>query len=205
MPHERTIHRYGDYPALFWDLRPDEAVDGTNPAIIARLLEHAPPDTIRALVPADVLLRDFDRLDLPEHTRRFWSIVVRMMRERRGLPAPDVPPGERGITYRPRPRFHPDSDPPLPIPEQAAYRYGDVPELFWDLPPDEPVDGTDPAIIARLLEDGPTQLIRAVVPRDVLLREFDALHLQDHTRRFWALVIEEMKRHPLSTRSQTAA
>ncbi|HLM68967.1 MAG TPA: hypothetical protein VK358_15620, partial [Longimicrobium sp.] len=75
-PEERTVYRYGDFPELFWDLKRDVEVDAENPAIIARLLEHAPPETIGKLVPAPVLLRDFEKLHLPEHTRRFWSLVV---------------------------------------------------------------------------------------------------------------------------------
>ena len=43
---ERTVYRYGDFPKLFWDLKRDVEVDGSSPAIIARLLEHAPPETI---------------------------------------------------------------------------------------------------------------------------------------------------------------
>jgi hypothetical protein len=190
---ERTVYRYGDFPELFWDVKPDAEIDRTNLRMIARVLEHAPPETLWKLVPVDVLLRSFEKLDLPEHTRRFWSVVVRMMREQRGIEAPHVTPDERGLTYRTRPRFHPQSDLPRKIPERTTYRYGDLPELFWDLEPDEAVDGTDPAIIVRLLEDAPPHVLWKIVSPDVLLREFDALNLQEHTRRFWSVVVDTLR------------
>jgi hypothetical protein len=80
---ERTVYRYGDFPELFWDLKPEAEIDRTNLRMIARVLTDARLETIWKLVPVDVLLRDFEKLILPEHTRRFWSIVVRMMREKR--------------------------------------------------------------------------------------------------------------------------
>jgi hypothetical protein len=189
---EHPVYRYGDFPELFWDLKRDVEVDGTNPSVIARLLEHAPPETIWKLVPVDVLLRDFEKLDLPEHTRRFWSIVVEMMRDDRGLAAPNVPLNERGITYRARPRFHAGSDQPRPVESRSTYRYGDLPELFWDLPRNAVVDGSDPAVIARLLENAPPDLVWKLVPQDVLLREFETLDLPEHTRRFWSVVLDGM-------------
>lgn len=199
---EHPVYRYGDFPELFWDVKPDAVVDGTNPAVIARLLEHAPPETIWKIVPLKVLLRDFEKLDLPEHTRRFWAVAVHMLRDERGVPAPEVPAKERGMTYRTRPRFHPGSDRPRPIEDRSTYRYGDLPELFWDLPRDTVVDGTDPVVIARLLENAPGELVWKLVPVDVLLRAFDGLDLQRHTRRFWSHVIENIReRH----HSQTAA
>lgn len=190
---ERTVYRYGDFPELFWDLRRDVEVDGTNPAVIARLLEHAPPETVWKLVPKNVLLRDFEKLNLPEHTRRFWSVVVRMMRDERGMPAPHVAPDERGITYRARPRFHPGSDRPRLVEARETYRYGDLPELFWDRPRDEVVDGHDPEVIARLLMDAPPGLVWKLVPRDVLLRAFDTLDLPEPTRRFWSVVVDGLR------------
>lgn len=199
---DRTVYRYGDFPELFWDLKPDVAVDGTNPAVMARLLQHAPPETIWKLVPVNELLRQFERLDLPEHTRRFWSVAVDIMRKRRGLGAPEVPRAERGITYQTRPRFHSGSDRPRPVPDRESYRYGDLPELFWDRPPDGPVDGTDPTVLARLLERGPPELVWKLVPADVLIREFDALDLQRHTRAFWSLVVASLRE---KRRSRTSA
>lgn len=190
---DRTIYRYGDFPELFWDLKRDVEVDGSNPAVIARLLEHAAPETIWKLVPVGVLLRDFEMLDLPDHARRFWSIVVEMMREERGMQTSPLPGGERGITYRARHRFHPGSDRPQTIVERTVYRYGDLPELFWDLPRAEVVDGSDPRIIERLLENAPPDLVWRLVPEDVLLETFETLALPEHTRRFWSLVVDGMR------------
>jgi hypothetical protein len=84
MPTDKqVVHRYGDFPELFWDLKRDALVDAENPAIIARLLMHARPETLWKLVPVPVLLEKFDQLDLPEHSRKFWSLVVQELRERR--------------------------------------------------------------------------------------------------------------------------
>jgi hypothetical protein len=80
---EQPVYRYGDFPELFWDVKPDAVIDRSDLRTIARVLTHARLDTIWKLVPVDVLLRDFEKLILPEHTRRFWSIVVRMMRDKR--------------------------------------------------------------------------------------------------------------------------
>ena len=80
---KQPVYRYGDFPELFWDLKPDVEIDRTNLRMIARVLADARLETIWKLVPVDVLLRDFEKLILPERTRRFWSIVVRMMREKR--------------------------------------------------------------------------------------------------------------------------
>ncbi|HEX6910986.1 MAG TPA: hypothetical protein VF142_11345 [Longimicrobium sp.] len=80
---ETPVYRYGDFPELFWDVKPDAVIDRTNLRMIARVLTHARLETIWKLVPVDVLLRDFEKLILPERTRRFWSIVVRMMREKK--------------------------------------------------------------------------------------------------------------------------
>jgi hypothetical protein len=80
---EQPVYRYGDFPELFWDIKPDAVIDENNLRVIARVLTHARLGTIWKLVPVDVLLRDFEKLVLPDHTRRFWSIVVRMMREKR--------------------------------------------------------------------------------------------------------------------------
>jgi hypothetical protein len=80
---EQTVYHYGDFPELFWDLKHDAPVDARNPAIIARLLMHARPETLWKLVPVPVLLEKFDELDLPDHSRRFWSLVVQELRERR--------------------------------------------------------------------------------------------------------------------------
>ncbi|HEX2209036.1 MAG TPA: hypothetical protein VHG93_15260 [Longimicrobium sp.] len=80
---EQTGDRYGDFPELFWDPKRDAPVDARDPAIIARLPMHAPPETLWKLVPVPVLLEQFDQVDLPDRSRKFWSVVVQMLRERR--------------------------------------------------------------------------------------------------------------------------
>jgi hypothetical protein len=80
---EHMTYRYGDFPELFWDLKRDAPVDGENPAIIARLLMHARPETLWKLVAVPVLLEKFDQLNLPEHSRKFWTLVVQELRQRR--------------------------------------------------------------------------------------------------------------------------
>lgn len=198
--NEHPVYRYGDFPELFWDLQRDEAVDGSNPAIIARLLEHADPAVIWKLVPAEVLLRDFEKLDLPEHTRRFWSVVVRMMREERGIAAPvetAAPPA--GIQSPPR------LSRSARAPELPVYRYGDFPELFWDLRREAELDRQNPVIIARVLAQGNMDAIRKIVPMDVLEREFERLEpqLPDDARRLWAKVVE-VRRRRKAERGQAA-
>ena len=79
---ERPVYRYGDFPELFWDVEPDAEIDRTNLRMIARVLTHGSMDAIRKLVPMEVLLRDFDDIEMPENARRFWSLVVEMRRKR---------------------------------------------------------------------------------------------------------------------------
>lgn len=79
---EHPVYRYGDFPELFWDLKPDAEIDRNNPRLIARVLTDGSMDAIRKLVPMDVLLRDFEKLDMPDNARRFWSLVVERRRKR---------------------------------------------------------------------------------------------------------------------------
>lgn len=79
---KRTVYRYGDFPELFWDLKPDVEIDRTNLRMIARVLTHGSTDAIRKLVPMEILLRDFEKIDMPENARRFWSLVVQRRRAR---------------------------------------------------------------------------------------------------------------------------
>jgi hypothetical protein len=79
---EPPVYRYGDFPELFWDLKPDVEIDRTNLRMIARVLMHGSMDAIRKLVPMEVLLRDFERIDMPDNARRFWSLVVDLRRKR---------------------------------------------------------------------------------------------------------------------------
>ncbi len=76
------VYRYGDFPELFWDVKPDAVIDRTNLRMIARVLTNGSMEAIRKLVPMDVLLRDFEKIDMPDNARRFWALVVEMRRER---------------------------------------------------------------------------------------------------------------------------
>lgn len=73
-PHDPP--RYGDYPELFWDLRPDEIIDVEQPFVLARILTHAKPETIWKLVPVSIIRRELPSLPVPEHSRRFWGMVL---------------------------------------------------------------------------------------------------------------------------------
>ena len=79
----------------------------------------------------------------------------------------------------PRPRAR--SDPP---------RYGDYPELFWDMNPDAPIAADDPIIISRLLREGSLDAIFALVPLSRLERAMPDLVIPEHTRLFWTGVLE---------------
>jgi hypothetical protein len=75
---------------------------------------------------------------------------------------------------------------------QREHRYGDYPELFWDLLPEHHVDIAEPVILARLLTQGRLNVIAELVPMDVLRRELERLPIPDHTREFWRTVLEGM-------------
>jgi hypothetical protein len=79
---EQPVYRYGDFPELFWDVKPDAVIDRTNPRLIARVLTHGSIEAIRMLVPMDVLLREFETIEMPDHVRRFWSLFVDLRRNR---------------------------------------------------------------------------------------------------------------------------
>ena len=79
---ERTVYRCGDFPELFWDLKPEVEIDRTNLRMIARVLMHGSTDAIRKLVPMEILLRDFEKIDMPGNARRSWSLVVERRRAR---------------------------------------------------------------------------------------------------------------------------
>lgn len=79
---ERPVYRYGDFPELFWDLKPEAEIDPSNLRMIARVLMNGSMEAIRKLVPMEVLLRDFDKIDMPDNARRFWSLVVDLRRKR---------------------------------------------------------------------------------------------------------------------------
>jgi hypothetical protein len=70
--------------------------------------------------------------------------------------------------------------------------YGDYPELFWDLSPEQPIDASDPVILARLLTHARLDVIIELAPMDVLRRELDELVVPDHTREFWRTVLADL-------------
>jgi hypothetical protein len=69
-------------------------------------------------------------------------------------------------------------------------RYGDYPELFWDMEPSAPIAADHPMIIARILREGSLATIFKLVPWDVLERELPNLVIPDHTRLFWMRVLQ---------------
>ncbi len=71
-----SVHRYGDFPELFWDLEPDAIVDARHPSILARILVRGSMDAIRTLVSFAEVRRQLPDLPMPEHARRFWAVVV---------------------------------------------------------------------------------------------------------------------------------
>lgn len=79
---DSTRPRYGDYPELFWDLRPEEPIDIEHPAVLGRILANGSLEMIRAMVPFDTIARNLDQVETPEHVRYFWRLVVRRRQER---------------------------------------------------------------------------------------------------------------------------
>ncbi len=79
---ELTIYHYRDFPELFQDLDPDAEVDRDDPLIIARVLRQGNLSHVKKLVPMDVLAREIDRLEVPEHIRSFWSLVLQKVAQR---------------------------------------------------------------------------------------------------------------------------
>jgi len=68
--------RYGDYPELFWDLRPEEPIDVEHPAVLGRILASGSLEMIRTLVPFDTIRWNIDRIEAPENVRYFWRLVI---------------------------------------------------------------------------------------------------------------------------------
>lgn len=70
------VLRYGDFPELFWDARPDVPIDVRNPVTLARLLTRARAEIVGKLVPLEVLRERLTSLTLPEHVLVFWQAVL---------------------------------------------------------------------------------------------------------------------------------
>lgn len=70
------LHRYGEFPDLFWDANPDAPIDGKSPVVLARLLTRGSMAAVRALVDPRVLAEALPHLAIDEHVRRFWRRVL---------------------------------------------------------------------------------------------------------------------------------
>ena len=77
--------------------------------------------------------------------------------------------------------------------DTRTYRYGDFPELFWDLQKDVEIDRENPSVIARVLRNGNPKSLRELVSAEALVRHFDELVLPDHVRAFWSIVVEKLR------------
>ncbi|HEX8454754.1 MAG TPA: hypothetical protein VF647_21940 [Longimicrobium sp.] len=73
-------YRYGDFPELFWDAVPDAIIDPENPVVLARVLTQGGSDAVTKLVRQDTLERLLPTLVIPEHSRRFWGVVLEELR-----------------------------------------------------------------------------------------------------------------------------
>jgi hypothetical protein len=69
-------YRYGEFPELFWDAIPDAVVDPENPVVLARVLTQGSAEAIAKLVRPAALERLLPTLVIPEHSRRFWNVVL---------------------------------------------------------------------------------------------------------------------------------
>lgn len=85
-------YRYGEFPELFWDARPDEVVDPENPIVLARVLTQGSADAIAKLVRRDALERLLPTLVIPEHSRRFWNVVLEEFHKARLLDEVEIRP-----------------------------------------------------------------------------------------------------------------
>ncbi|HEX6370022.1 MAG TPA: hypothetical protein VF006_13965 [Longimicrobium sp.] len=82
---ERTVYHYRDFPELFQDLDPDAEVDRDDPLIITRVLREGNLSHVKKLVRMDVLVREFDHLELPANIRGFWTLLLKKIAERQPL------------------------------------------------------------------------------------------------------------------------
>jgi hypothetical protein len=90
---------------------------------------------------------------------------------------------------------HRSSDPP---------RYGDYPELFWDLQPEEDIDVEHPFVLARLLTQATPETIARLAPTSLIRRELATLPIPEHTRLFWRMILDSLDR-PQTSRSGAGA
>jgi hypothetical protein len=69
--------RYGDFPELFWDAKPDAVIDVRNPVTFTRLLTRGRAEVIGKLMSPDDLREGLETVDLPKHVALFWWEVLR--------------------------------------------------------------------------------------------------------------------------------
>ncbi len=81
--------RYRDYPHLFWDAKPDAAIDVSSDVVLARLLTRANAHTVGQLVSPAVLHERLDSLDIPAHARTFWRLVLEGVADGTGASSPE--------------------------------------------------------------------------------------------------------------------
>lgn len=84
-------------------------------------------------------------------------------------------------------------------PSDSSPRYGDYPELFWDLQPDVVIDMENPVIIARVLQEGSLRHIRELLPMELLRKHLPDLVIPDNVRLFWTRVLELRSERTRST------
>jgi hypothetical protein len=69
-------YRYGDFPELFWDARPDAPIDPDEPVVIARIIMRGSSDALHRLVSPSTLRAVLPGLVIPDHVRAFWRRVL---------------------------------------------------------------------------------------------------------------------------------
>ncbi|GIW51490.1 MAG: hypothetical protein KatS3mg081_0845 [Gemmatimonadales bacterium] len=75
-------YRYGDFPELFWDAKPEAPIDLEHPTVLARILTRSSPEVLVRLVSPERLLEHLPRLPLNEHARAFWERVALHLQQR---------------------------------------------------------------------------------------------------------------------------
>jgi hypothetical protein len=180
---DKAPPHYGDFPALFHDLPPDEPIDFEQRSVLARILTQAEPDTTLEIVDPEVLRRMLPTLSVPEHVWLFWAMVLELS-ERRVRPRQ---PPIRRARMGPAETLHPEA--PLDSAGRRIPRHGDYPGLFWDCRPNEPVDFDQPHVVARVLMEGAPETVWELISLEVLERLLPDLPVPESTRSFWYLVL----------------
>lgn len=85
----------------------------------------------------------------------------------------------------------------MPAGDRPRYRYGDFPELFWDLDPAAEVDAENPVIIARVLREGRLRHVDMLLDVNAVARELEGLVLPPHVKQFWTMTVERLRQKRL--------